>query len=1336
MKKGIRFTILTILLTAAVILLPMVQASLTQPRQPSSSETEASQLNTEPKPEQKDPAQTETPSASKDETVLYFAVLKEPSAIDTFLSAKKAYPDVRTFLLSADGKACGDAIKRSQAVAKASVAKLIPSSDFTAGRSYAALWNALTFQAPQSAADKIARINGIEKVYVLQNEWLCLAPEESAVTADESNETEPLTEADEPNTEEVSPHYAQAQPLLESYRQQIGADSDITADFSGEGTLIAILDSEFETDDPVFAASPAVTVLTQDSLNTLSQHIRLNIGDTLSVANCYVSPKIVYAYDYANNDNQTADRSLYHGTLTAAVAAGHNNEEGVNAYRGVAAEAQLALMKIASHRTEKGRILIETDALLAALDDAVKLGADAVNLGFGQEAVSDNLSLYQTAFSKMQQAGIALMAAAGNSGYNGQALAQELTAEDIFYSTENVLSALEGVTAVGSVQNPLHVRRFITIDDTKLYYHGLSDTPLTDILHYEEPPETPEVSDSESAEPETDESSLASSAEEPAVSAVSALEEEPSDSLEPLDEPPLRQHNEYIYIDRFDSTTVLHSEDIENRLLILRISQAEDGAAAIQEAVEKGAAAVALTEAASIDIQPLYGLPFLVLEGDHTAYLQEHPTGLYEINLNDELTASTAAAQVSAFTSYGDGTCSSSVTRLMAPGEEVYAAVKDNGRAFGSGTSAAVPAVTGAYAVMKQYVSSVYVSEETPAAEKMHLAESLLMSTAAPLTVPSSSDTVLYASPRVQGFGLLQLDKAMQAHAYLSADAQKLTAISLGDSPTGEYSFQFTVHNLTDKPHAYKLSFVLQTDTPQNGLNTRQPRSLTEEAVIDFLVGDTSVQRLTVSYLDSTEITVNLSLQPAMLTTLQEQFPQGCYLDGYVFLTSLNGQEQLCLPFTGFYGSLAETSPLDNTLFDTEEPLSGLDNGLVAAAYQDENYQAVSLLQQDNTLLYAKDAIRTVTDDSHYESAFVLPDIYPLRDLYDFTISVYDQNDSPLFSENLGYVSAYREKDRRPYEKLMPKAASLRNAFLQLNSGEYRYEIAARTRLADGTLSELFTRSYTLIQDTDKPVVLSSQTEQQNGRTILSLTASDTNGLQGFRLYAAAYDSRKDTYDSLDSLDSMMQAGYLPQEAYELIDRQTNEDGSQTFRYDVTNLSAALRKYTANADSTASPCSDSRIVVKAIDNAYQASAANIADVIEFGSAAFHFTDQDGHPAPHISITIGKVTITSDNSGYACFEHLAPNYYHAILHCDTGEYILPSSSLLVALTASHLAFNHEQVVTALQPYSPAPSSSPSDTSSGPSLPEDTSTSDPLFSFFFIGTFLTICIILFLFRKTRS
>ena len=1380
---GLRFIILTVLLTAAVILFPMVQASLTSPPSNTSSAVEKSKQNiVHPQETKKPVTQPEAAADIKDETVLYFVTLSEPSLAETFLSLSDGtYADCRELLLSKAGRSYSDAVKRSQAVAKASITKLVPSSDFQNGRVYSALWNALTFEAPLSVKDKIASLNGVSEVYVLSDDWYCLdEPSAESIgteppTDEEISRTEKdhlpegedaLDEKGMSDAEETTVRYAQAQALQTAYHQQIGDTSVTDADLRGQGTLIAVLDSEFDVTDPVFSQPPTVSRWNREGLTALSQAARFHVDEEHTGADAYVSPKIAFAYDYAENDFDTADTSLYHGTLTAAIAAGHNGQEGINAYRGLAPDAQLALMKIASARMYDGRILIKTDALLSALDDAVKLGADVINASFGSESVSQNQSLYQQAFRRLKQIGIAVWAAAGNSGYNGQALGQSLTVHDIFYDTENTLSSMDGVTAVGSMQNALRVRHLITIGNNKLYYHTLSGVPLTDVIRYTEAEPAPTKTDdtsvnstsgSEVSLQETQNSVPSDPAVSEDTNKPETASEPPEDTLsvpddadtgstaeEPL---PLVQYNEYIYLDQCDRSTVLYASELSGKLLMLNAAQTSDLPSVLQKALSRGVSAIALIGTEEIPDAPDQHIPFLFIENSDISWLEKQPKGRYEMVLEDETAVPTQPVGVSGFTSYGSVHPYSSVSRIMLPGEDVYTGVQDNARAFLNGTSAAAAGMTGAYAAVRQALSADENMDTYSSAKKAAIARSLLLSTAEPLLL-TTQGVPLYASPRVQGFGQLRLTKALQTKAYLTTDTDDLQAVTLSMDDSGVCRFRFSLHNLSERARNYIPSLVLQTDACEEGINLLQPRSLTGETEVQFTVDSSDKQMVSVNAHSSTDIDVTLRMNPLMRETLREQFPAGCYWDGYIFLTPTDGSGRLSLPLTGFDGDAATLSPFDHTRYEEESSLSGLDNSFAAVADKTGICRFGTLLSQQDELLYSPDALRTLVDDNSFGTALILPDSYPLQDWYDCTLTLYDTAGKTLCTENFGVISSYRAKGTRPLEKWLTQrnasaVARLTDAFQKLTDGaSYRYELSARTLLPDGTLSGTFRTSSRFRVDHTVPTVLSAETKQQDDRTILSLTARDAHGIQGFALYACTYDAKKNHYDYIDSLDTMIQAGYMDEEAYQFIRQQTNEDGSQTFLYDVTNLQTALRKLSINTEAWSVACSDEQIAIKALDNACNASAVRIVDAIAFGRAAFRFTDQNGNPAKGIRVTIGTDTVTSDKDGTACFEHLAPNYYHAVLSYSTEDYTIGNTHYLVAILPDRLEYRREQSVTALKPYEPEPPSEEAVLT--PSQPSEDSTSstdtepadDPLYAFFFVGTFFAICVILFLHHKIRA
>ena len=115
--------------------------------------------------------------------------------------------------------------------------------------------------------------------------------------------------------------------------------------------------------------------------------------------------RIIDFRDFLNGQTGCYD-DYGHGTHVAGTVAGNCEE-----LRGVAPNAQLLIMKVTS---PDGSILDST--ILAALEDAVLLGVDAVNMSLGASAgfADTEETAVQDAYYRCAQAGVSLMIAAGN----------------------------------------------------------------------------------------------------------------------------------------------------------------------------------------------------------------------------------------------------------------------------------------------------------------------------------------------------------------------------------------------------------------------------------------------------------------------------------------------------------------------------------------------------------------------------------------------------------------------------------------------------------------------------------------------------------------------------------------------------------------------------------------------------------------------------------------------------------------------------------------------------------------------------------------------------------
>ena len=192
--------------------------------------------------------------------------------------------------------------------------------------------------------------------------------------------------------------------------------------FTGKGMTIAVLDTGLDTAHPAFANAPADAKFTKDYISGVLQAADLNaevLMPGVTADDVYLSAKIPFAFDYAGKDAQVAPGSkwdaenLEHGTHVAGISAGYAVDgEGAVTFSGVAPDAQVIPMKI----FDDSGTGAATTTILAALEDAYRLGVDAVNLSLGSYGgfTVDEDALINDVYNKLDDAGIMVITAAGN----------------------------------------------------------------------------------------------------------------------------------------------------------------------------------------------------------------------------------------------------------------------------------------------------------------------------------------------------------------------------------------------------------------------------------------------------------------------------------------------------------------------------------------------------------------------------------------------------------------------------------------------------------------------------------------------------------------------------------------------------------------------------------------------------------------------------------------------------------------------------------------------------------------------------------------------------------
>ena len=202
------------------------------------------------------------------------------------------------------------------------------------------------------------------------------------------------------------------------YDTGIFNSSDIS--FTGKGTIVSILDTgcdyahtAFTTHqvvDPLYDRDYIASVLASTKAYELS-------GGNLEAREVYygniTGNKIAFGYDYADKDPDIMPFDNDHGTHVAGIIGGKDD-----VITGVAIDTQFAIMKVFSdYRTGA-----KDGDIIAALEDSVVLGVDAINMslgsscGFTREVDEEQKNVI---YDSIEAAGISLIIAASNDYSSG-----------------------------------------------------------------------------------------------------------------------------------------------------------------------------------------------------------------------------------------------------------------------------------------------------------------------------------------------------------------------------------------------------------------------------------------------------------------------------------------------------------------------------------------------------------------------------------------------------------------------------------------------------------------------------------------------------------------------------------------------------------------------------------------------------------------------------------------------------------------------------------------------------------------------------------------------------
>ena len=336
-----------------------------------------------------------------------------------------------------------------------SVEQAVPGADVTDVADYTHAFDGFAISAPASSLEAIKNTAGVKTAFVERHHKpLVVDGESAAASADVVN------------------------PALKN-----GSSLEMTranqTTVKGDKQVIEVIDTGIEATHPAFSGSmDGVPVrLTQRDVESLVG--KLSHGKS----GAYLNSKIPFVFDYADNDANvlpTSTKDLSHGTHVAAIAAANAPD-----LQGTAPNAQIIVAKVAADKDGS----IPDSTVLAALDDAVILKPDSINLSLGDDAGmgTEAGTVYAEVYKNLGAAGVTVNAAAGNSyssAYSNYTGKGKPYASDPDAGTVSEPASYPSTLAVASVNNQ-DALPYLTHGDEQIVYRksrGLKDAVVPSLL--------------------------------------------------------------------------------------------------------------------------------------------------------------------------------------------------------------------------------------------------------------------------------------------------------------------------------------------------------------------------------------------------------------------------------------------------------------------------------------------------------------------------------------------------------------------------------------------------------------------------------------------------------------------------------------------------------------------------------------------------------------------------------------------------------------------------------------------------------------------------------------
>lgn len=823
---------------------------------------------------------------------------------------------VADFLASEDVKEAADEILQSQENIISNIETLFNENNKVEARSaetfqviekWSTIVNAVSIRIPYGMLKQIRGIDGVKSAYV-EHTYDLPEPIESSVV--------------EEGKEKYSYSY-----------DMVGVEEAWNKGYTGKGLLVAVLDTGLDikmdnyldvireheafTDNSFYSGNPTDGEedwdlrYTKDSIKEFLNNNQIN-SNTGSNGNhlifdkvgAYKNVKVPYACDYADGDFNVFPTSN-HGTHVAGTIAGFTStEEGEVKFSGISPDAQMLIMKVFP---DSGTGAPES-AIVNALEDSLRLGADVINLSLGSDnGFADDDTIQNGIYERINTAGVVIMAAAGNSDKSseGNNYGGNNTTTNPDESMISSPAVYNGNLSVASMDSTISVQSYLTWKDNEGVEHK---------VYFDDP-----WSVAMKADFSDDEYPIYN------VDGVGTYDDYYNVGFN-------NGYNNgktgFALVKRGE---ISFSDKINNALRFAGINSQGEKYGVIGVIVydndPEGTELISMSVAGT-------SLDSAFISGKDGAELVKALENGYEIKIKvskeDDTIDNATAGQMSSFTSWGAGQGLELKPEITAPGGNIWSTIMDavnisnegytGSYGMMSGTSMATPHMAGMGSLIRQYVLSQAAFEGTSSEEIGNTVNQLLVSTA----VPQKDSNGVYYSPRRQGAGLVNVASAVSTPAYITVDGKNVGKLELGDDPDkkGVLDISFNLNNISNNSLTYNAEIVLMRPSTTTANSPWGERSVISDD--EIIIKTVSLGKISVEGGNSTSFNESVSLTDDEKTQLDKLFENGIYVEGYVVLTDATdaGNPQIGIPMISYYGDWSKSPIFDSSLW-FDEPTDG-----------------------------------------------------------------------------------------------------------------------------------------------------------------------------------------------------------------------------------------------------------------------------------------------------------------------------------------------------------------------------------------------------------------------------